>query len=348
MPISAHTCKECGDVFKTRHRLRSHLAREHNIGNIHRCELCPYFSTRKADLTRHLSQRHDIDVEWVYCKHPTCQKPFKDQSDLNKHMRLVHGVNPQFFHCPHDKCDYFAKQRCHLKDHLANVHDIGPNRCDYCWEDRTSSNVHMDAQQGEVRICKECYRLATGKNSRKEHEWSAYIDKRLGTHFLTSTDRSLVSQGGCSSYRPDKMWIGDVMVIIAECDENSHGGKHYSCEQARLSKIYEEEGICGKYMPVIRWNPDSYTPPLGTPACDQAERLRLFVYLWRKIVAHTPPGPGMFVFYMFYRRGSQNIVNDIPHAFMDSKADIDSFFTGSTTLRAAESARGETIPCVST
>ena len=345
--MSLHKCKECKELFKTRHRLRTHLAKEHGIGNIKRCKRCPYFTTRTNDFTRHLSQRHDINVQWVFCNYPKCNKPFKDQSDLNKHMRLVHGVNPQFFPCPDDKCDYVAKQRCHLKDHLAHVHDIGPNRCDYCWEDRTSSNVHMDAHKGEVRICKTCYRLATGKNSRKEHEWSAYIDKRLGTDFLTSSDRSLISQGGCSSFRPDKMWLSDLMAIIAECDENSHGGQTYRCEQRRLSQIYEEEGICGKYMPVIRWNPDSYTPPLGTPAYDQRERLQLFVYLWRKIVAHLPPGPGIFVFYMFYRRCSKNIVRDIPHVFMDSKADIDSFFTSSTNQRVAESVLGEKGPfCV--
>tara|TARA_B100001287_G_C22635340_1_gene507251 strand:- start:1015 stop:1365 length:351 start_codon:yes stop_codon:yes gene_type:complete len=74
--------------------------------------------------------------------------------------------------------------------------------------------------------------------------------------------------------------------MILECDEFEHNYKNgdYMCEEKRLSDIYDEPEICGKFMPVIRYNPDSYTVPENYKRLKKQERLDLMVKTMQYIV----------------------------------------------------------------
>jgi len=126
-------------------------------------------------------------------------------------------------------------------------HDIGKYQCTFCLKNRNSSISYKD-NQGIHKICKTFYKKVTGRSSRIEHIWSDYIDENLGTEYLAGSDTSLKQLGGCQRYRPDKLYIGIDLVELDECDEHQHlrSGRDYSCDEKRISDIYEEEGICGK------------------------------------------------------------------------------------------------------
>jgi hypothetical protein len=87
-----------------------------------------------------------------------------------------------------------------------------------------------------------------GQGSRVEKDWSDYLDKHLGTEFLMGSDRSARSMGGCSLKRPDKLYGSIYTVEVDECDENQHmyANGNYSCEEKRLSELYDEPSIFGK------------------------------------------------------------------------------------------------------
>ena len=100
-----------------------------------------------------------------------------------------------------------------------------------------------------------------------------------------SSDGSLKSSGGCQKYRPDKLYTDTDYVEIGECDENEHGrtSGSYSCDEKRISDIYDEDGINGKVMVVLRWNPDSYGVQKGCKRVPIKERYEIYVALAKKL-----------------------------------------------------------------
>jgi len=180
------------------------------------------------------------------------------------------------------------------------------------------NDLYDEALGATVHVCNRCLRKATG--SRIEKQWAAHADAELGTRGLMGSDNSMRAMGGCSRKRPDRMYGGPELVEIDECDE--HGHRDATCEQQRLTELYDEPAVCGRPMVVIRWNPH------GRRRVPLAERLRLFVRLKRAIRVHRrrcdPDAmPRMVVFYQFYPRGSPHICRDLPHYFVDSDEDVD-------------------------
>lgn len=209
-------------------------------------------------------------------------------------------------------CNYQSKRKGDLKKHLEHIHDIGSHFCDFCKQQR---NSHIPYEK--YYICKNCYNKVTGKNSRIEKVWSDYIDKHLGTEFLSSNDKSLKSQGGCSLKRPDKLYIGLDRVEVDECDENQHkyNNGSYKCEEDRLMEIYDESGVMGKQMIVIRWNPHSYKHPNGKKCKTQKERLKQFLEL-KQSLRKNPPEDKIHVYYMFYDQDNEHIVKNLPYTMI--------------------------------
>ena len=148
-----------------------------------------------------------------------CNKTLKRKSHLKQHKADVHDIGVELHPC--DLCNQTFKRNGDLKRHKAYVHDIGDNVCDFCYKNRNSHIPYMD-RQGKHLICRECYKKVTGKDSRVETIWSDYIDKHLGTEYLSSSDKSLKSRGGCQMYRPDKLYIGyeivelDLLILLVQ------------------------------------------------------------------------------------------------------------------------------------
>ena len=256
-----------------------------------------------------------------------CDKRFKKAGHLKQHRADVHNIGVVWHQCT--LCDGRFKQTGNLNKHRAFVHDIGPYQCDYCFGNRNSRIKYTDPRLSEpVHICRQCFNTATGKNSRVELTWSDFLDKQLGTEFLLSSDRSMRSLGGCSRKRPDKLYASPDRIIVGECDEKQHryANGSYTCEEERLSELYDEPSICGKPMAVIRWNPDRYTPPKGQARVPRKERLALYLALHRKLSQPAPVGsewPRVAVYYMFYDQDSLQITKNLPHKLIYTHADVE-------------------------
>ena len=315
----------CDSKFKRKGSLKRHKADAHDIGvKWFYCDVegCDSKFKRKSGLKRHKADVHDIGVKWFHCVVDGCDSKFKRKSSLKLHKEYVHDISVKWFHCDVDGCDSKFKQKSSLKLHKEYVHDIGIHKCEFCYYNRNSHISHID-HTGTYKICRKCYKKATGKESRIEHIWSDYIDKELGTEFLTSSDKSLKSNGGCSLYRPDKLYIGAEKVEIDECDEYQHKRENgnYSCDEKRISDIYDENGIKGKDLVVIRWNPDNYKVPPGYTKKKRKERLRLFVELKKKLRAKKQKDK-IHIYYMFYDIDNPRISKKIPHTMIYDETDI--------------------------
>jgi hypothetical protein len=199
---------------------------------------------------------------------------------------------------------------------MTRKHDIGPHRCDFCWGNRLSSIKFKD-----YHICKACHSKATRQKRRIEKQWSAFLDKTVGTSFLLGSDDALLTLGGCSRLRPDKIYTGPELVEIDECDEHQHATGNYPCEDKRLSEIYDEEAIRGKRMVVLRWNPHAYKPPKGQKKKTLSERLLLHAQLKLYLRDH-PPKDLISIYYLFYDKTNPVISRAFPTRFIYDLSDF--------------------------
>lgn len=162
----------------------------------------------------------------------------------------------KWFYCKY--CDFKAKNKGNLKQHIENVHNIGDKQCNFCYGNVFKLNKYQDIQ-GEHEICRKCYRKSTGKDLRVEKVMSDFLDKYFGTEYLLGSDKNLKQLGGCSLKRPDKLYTSPDKVIHIECDERQHSGSNYTCDEKRISDMFDE--FNGQNYTIIRWNPDGYKIP---------------------------------------------------------------------------------------
>jgi len=320
--VKPFKCETCDMAFRHKVGLDRHMMIHSGVKPF-KCGTCKHSFTQKCDLNRHMLIHSGVKP----FKCETCDMAFTQKGGLDRHMLIHSGVKA--FTC--DMCRAAFTRKDYLISHEELIHDIGKYSCDYCLGKRNTLKEHTDENGETWNVCHYCFKKATtGYTSRIEHQWSDYIDdpENFGTVGLLSTDRALRSSGGCSLKRPDKLYGGPNLVLVCECDEKQHGGQNYSCEQARLSEIYDDPSINGKPMVVARWNPDGYKPPVGQPKLSRDERLRLFVKFMKRICEvrskvdpHTQPR--IIVYYLFYSQDNPNISKDLPHQFIYSESDID-------------------------
>ena len=239
----------------------------------------------------------------------------------------AHNIGVKWIVCDVEGCEHKCKTNCTMKEHLQNVHDIGDYTCEYCAKNRKSSISYTDKKTNTTsNICRECYNRASGQKVRKEIEWSRYIDLHFGTDYLLSNDRSLKSQGGCQLLRPDKMYNCPNLTLILECDEHQHiyNNGSYTCEEKRLSDVYDEPGISGKFMAVIRYNPDTYQAADGKKRLKKSDRLQLMVQTMQWVVCNYEQvmGSPVHVFYIGYNTDNAKLCKNFPITMIHSVDDL--------------------------
>jgi hypothetical protein len=85
---------------------------------------------------------------------------------------------------------------------------------------------------------------------------------------------------GCSKKRPDIYFELDKHCVIVEVDEHQHNTYEDSCECARLNEIVN--GIGGKSVIIIRYNPDTIKNKGKNIHINNAERIDLLVETIKK------------------------------------------------------------------
>lgn len=322
-----YNCDVNNCVFKTGDlsNLRRHKNQTHLNIKLFKCDEqnCGKKFKQHAHLKNHMANVHNIGVKWFYCDVEGCGQKFKENGALKSHKWNIHDTGGTWFYCTEEICNQKFKTNSDLKRHLSNVHDIGDKECQICIKNVfTVTKYKKSKTSKELNVCRSCYNKLTGKNTRKEKQWSDYIDKHLGTEYLLGSDKSLKNLGGCQRYRPDKLYVGQKYVEVGECDEHEHSGRNdYSCDEKRISDIYEEEGIFGKTMAVIRWNPDNYKVPDGYKKQNRQERLKMMVELQKHLRKH-PPKDKIHIYYMFYSQDNELLSKNIPHTLIYDMNDI--------------------------
>ena len=150
------------------------------------------------------------------------------------------------------------------------------------------------------------------------------MDKHLGINGLLSSDKNLRQLGGCQLYRPDKLYTDLNYVEVGECDEfeHKHSNGNYHCDERRISEIYEEDGIIGKNMAVLRWNPDNYTPKEGLKKLSRKERLKVYVELSKKLREKTSHTDKIHIYYLFYSEDNPRLSKNIPYTMIHNLDEI--------------------------
>jgi hypothetical protein len=327
-----YPCKKCDQVFFKSCDHTKHLKNVHKEGNIPTCKVkgCDkngYVFSSNAKLTQHNISYHTDkeDVVMYKCDYVddgvVCDFESHREKNLDRHKNEVHG-NIERFACTECRedgsaCNATFTRRDNVSRHIKNFHDIGDNTCDICVK-----NTHSRIEYKKQHICNKCYLKRTGKKSRVEFTWSNYVDKHFGKEFLAGSDKSLKSMGGCQRYRPDKLYVGKDIVVIMECDEKQHkwANSTYSCDEKRISDIYNETGIIGKKLVVIRWNPHKYKVPDTYTTISGNDRMKMMVSLTKYVLAN-PPKEMIHIYYMFYDNDNPLLSQNIPHTLIYDTSD---------------------------
>jgi hypothetical protein len=147
----------------------------------------------------------------------------------------------------------------------------------YCMEHCPDTNIEInikrlckfcDIKEESKFVCNECKKIQNKK------EWAIvrYLRKEIDTQFEYNTSKMLQ---GCSKKRPDIYFELNKHCVIVEIDEHQHDSYQDSCECARLNEIVN--GIGGKSVIVIRYNPDKIKSKNKIIHIQQSDRVELLV-----------------------------------------------------------------------
>lgn len=312
----------CGKILKRECDMNFHKKSVHKINVTYfNCNIdnCSEKFIRLADLKVHYqSPKHNIGTEWFYCDIDNCTHVSRKIVDLLHHKAYVHNINAKIYLCNYELCTLVSKSMGDLNKHQKCVHDMGNKKCDLCQENKFSSIEYIDTINNKnLQICKQCFSITTGKESRDEIKMSEFLDKIDELKgFLSGSDVSISSMGGCSKKRPDKIYMSHELVLWIECDEDSHKWCNYTslCEEARIMEVYDD--FIGKKLILIRWNPDKYIPLFGEQLTFD-ERLIKLKELILDIISNPESlshhNSLQYIYYMYYDITSELFPSIIPY-----------------------------------
>ena len=118
-------CDICGKIRNTKSKMDKHMSdhKEDMEDGPYTCSKYPYQTRGKADLVKHISIAHGIQIKE---KCNQCDKMFVTQRELSQHIKENHKS--------HKPCDYF-KDRCDLDEECRYKHiklNPGEQTCFIC------------------------------------------------------------------------------------------------------------------------------------------------------------------------------------------------------------------------
>ena len=145
------------------------------------------------------------------------------------------------------------------------------------------------------------------------------MDEHFDKEFRLCSDNQVNS---CNRSRPDGLWASNDLVLHWELDEHQHSGKSYSCEEKRISELYDQ--FSGKQYIVVRVNPHTYTHPARKAKPDWEERKELMLNVMKACLTKKWDTK-IHVVYMFYSETNGNITQRISKTMLYDAEDVDEF-----------------------
>jgi hypothetical protein len=252
-----------------------------------------------------------------------CSTTWTSACHLEEHMRTHTGDKP--FKCNQGVCAFRCAQNGDLTRHKGQVHDIGKEQCTICYDNCYRPRSWIDGNsKEEVKCCRTCDREFNGESVRVEYDWSDCLDEHFHPEFRLCTNTQVNS---CNKSKPDALYAVPALILPAlilhgECDENQHQGKLYSCEEKRISELYDQ--FCGMQYIVVRVNPDAYTHPDGRDKPEWEMRKVLMIKVMKACL--TKKWDTMIhVVYMFYSENNPNITRNFSKTMLYDAEDVDEF-----------------------
>lgn len=303
-------CSECEFGTNNPCTLKRHIITQHEKNpSMFHCTMCDYQCKLKNMLKSHMTLVHKVNSKRFECS--ICPKTYNSRQNLRNHLSFAHNIGVKWHAC--DRCNYRAKSSSHLKKHVRNVHDVGNLKCDICYRnDCGRVREHMGA-----KVCRSCCAYYNIKKERIELKYVAELKKRLPFPFDHDT---MLHGGACTRYRPDLIFLDAKKKIFlqVEIDEYQHDWRHnsYSCEEKRISDIYDEfkDDVPEHYV-IVRFNPDGYGNKTVKRTKVFKKRLGKLVDTINRVVAQ-PPEEKIHIVYLYYDKSNTKIAKNIPHSFV--------------------------------
>lgn len=302
--IVPHPCMECDVVVSSKAALIKHINEQHNDNvKMYKCSECDYNTKRNDDLILHLWRKHRIGDGKIYvCNKESCDFTTTYKHNYDQHMWCIHGEGKgKDFNCP--ECFYSSKRPHNYKNHIGTMHDIGDKICDYCLGNRFLLRKYKDKNNGNVNICRNCYRKESKTVfSRAEEQMVKAICEVPGLKEYVILQNQVLKNDKCNTKRrPDLLLSSGDLHIFNECDENQHKWYLPECEWGRMDELIDEMPE-GKIV-FIRWNPDAYKTPDNKKKLNRTERLNVLVRTIKDICCNNIKlTEYITIIYMFYNK----------------------------------------------
>ncbi|XP_063545348.1 uncharacterized protein LOC134753391 [Cydia strobilella] len=157
-------CDACGQRFKHRQTLVTHIQIVHDKSRSAKCDICGKTLSNRGNMRSHM--RTHVDQRPYKCTFRGCGKRFKDASSRGKH-EIKHYPERQF---PCSICDkLFTREHRmhrHLNTHMPKVKKV---ECDYCgvrFYNKNYLTTHIQrkhGRKGQKYVCDLCGLVTTNK-----------------------------------------------------------------------------------------------------------------------------------------------------------------------------------------
>jgi len=164
------SCPECGVKFRTNHKLRMHMLKEHKMANFNSerclCSLCGKTLVGRSNFKKHEREKHGIDnihrkriIKELKLECPKCLEGFEDTMELNSHAVECEGMSKDFS-CP--SCDLLWATGSVLNAHLKKDHRVGEmytcDICGKCFKRKISVDSHIKVEHEGIKdhVCHLC------------------------------------------------------------------------------------------------------------------------------------------------------------------------------------------------
>ncbi|XP_045456197.1 zinc finger protein 665-like [Melitaea cinxia] len=186
-------CNLCGQKFKKKNILRSHIIRIHSSNRAYICDVCSKTFKTKSRLETHITSHNKaIAKKMAYCS--KCKVQYKNIHVYRNHLKNSTNHSERQYHCK--ECNKKFASKAYYHKHYDFFHlRKSASKCDVCdkifisdWRLRNHKQKHHGLDRTRDHSCNVCdktfYTLATLKNHKLTHsEERSYMCEDCGDTF---------------------------------------------------------------------------------------------------------------------------------------------------------------------